>query len=318
MKHLDPSTVRYIGAGLHRPECVLVTHCGYLFTCDWTLGIAQIAPDETITSAVHPSVIEQGLLPNGFALAHDKSFLFANLGETGGVWRATRDGVQPFAMEADGRKIPPANFVWIDPQNRIWITVSALTRSHKHFSKFEKEGFIVLVDKGQARIVADGLTWTNELRLSPDGKHLYVNETFASRTTRFTVAENGDLSEKLHIDMPLGTFPDGMAVDETGGIWTICVVSGRLVRIDPSGSFEIVMEDFDRAKHDEISAAYPSGEVTREMIIGNKGKYLDNPTSIAFGGEDRKTLYLGSISAKRLAVIDMPVAGVKPAHWDWI
>lgn len=317
----SPATrnLRYVGTGLNRPECVLAASSGNLFTCDWTRGIARIAPDGSVSAAAHPSVIDQGLLPNGFAIGRDKSFLFANLGEAGGVWQVSQsEAVKPFLMEADGRKIPPANFVWIDHLDRIWITVSALTRSHKYFSRLEKEGFIVLVDRGAARIVADGLTWTNELRASPDGRYLYVNETFAGRTARYRIEDNGDLRDKIEIQMPPGTFPDGMAVDEQGGIWTICVVSGRLIRIDPSGSFETVVEDFDKAKLDEIVAAYSEVRVTRDMIVGSKGQYLDNPTSIAFGGKDRKTLYMGSISTDRLVAIDLPFVGLKPAHWDWM
>ena len=310
--------IRYVAAGLNRPECVLATASGNLYTSDWTRGIARISPDGAVSGAVDPSVIERKLLPNGFAMTRELSFLFANLGEDGGVWSASREKpAQPFLMEADGRKIPPANFVWIDPLDRIWITVSALTRSHPYFSRNEKEGFIVLVDRGSARIVADGLTWTNELRMSPDRRYLYVNETVAGRTARYRVADNGDLHDKFDIQMPPGTFPDGMAVDQQGGIWTICVVSGRLVRIDPSGSFEIVLEDFEQSKIDALCAAFPAGEVTRDLIVASKGKYLDNPSSIAFGGKDRKTLYMGSISASRLVAIDLPVAGLKPAHWEW-
>lgn len=311
--------VRYFAPGLNRPECVLATASGNLFTCDWTHGIARIAPDGAISAAAHPSLIEQKLLPNGFAMTRDREFLFANLSEAGGVWKVSPEKpAEPFLMEADGRKIPPANFVWIDHLNRIWITVSALTRGHQYFSRNEKEGFVVLVDGGKARIVADGLTWTNELRISLDGRYLYVNETFASRTSRYDLQPNGDLKNKVEIELPPGTFPDGMALDEQGGIWSICVVSGRLIRIDPTGKVEIIMEDADQAKLDALIKAYADIRITRDMIIGAKGRHLDNPTSIAFGGKDRKTLYIGSISANRLAVIDVPFVGAKPVHWDWV
>ena len=315
----ESCNIRRIGNSLHRPECVLTTSNGALYTCDWTHGIARTSPDGVTTAAAHPSVIAQGLLPNGFAITREKSFLFANLSEAGGVWKVGQNhAVEPYLMEVDGRKIPPANFVWIDHLDRVWITVSAKTRAHKYFTKSEKEGFIALVDERGSRIVADGLTWTNELRISADGAFLYVNETFASRTTRFSLDGRGDLSNKHEIAMPPGTFPDGMALDEHGGIWTICVVSGRLIRIDPSGGYEVVMEDFNPAHMNAILAAYGPEQVTRELIIGSKGHHFDNPTSIAFGGSDRRTLYFGSISAKHLVAIDVPVAGAKPAHWDWL
>jgi len=43
----------------------------------------------------------------------------------------------------------------------------------------EKTGQILLVQDGNVTVAADGLNWTNELRISPDGKYLFVNETFA-------------------------------------------------------------------------------------------------------------------------------------------
>ena len=315
----ESCNIRRVGQNLHRPECVLTTANGAIFTSDWTHGIARTSPDGVTTAAAHPSVIAQGLLPNGFAITRDQSFLFANLSEAGGVWKVGQNNAaEPYLMEVDGRHIPPAHFVWIDDMERVWITVSAKTRAHKYFTKSEKEGFIALVDKRGARIVADGLTWTNELRISADGAFLYVNETFASRTARFNLDGSGNLSNKHEIAMPPGTFPDGMALDEEGGIWTICVVSGRLIRIDPSGRYEVVMEDFIPAHLNAILAAYGPEQVTRELIVGSKGRHFDNPTSIAFGGSDQKTLYFGSISATHLVAIDAPVAGAKPAHWNWL
>src|SRR5262245_8664251 len=99
---LSPTShgVRYFGSGLHRPECVLATAQGDLFTSDWTHGIARISPDGSVSRAVHPSVIEQGLLPNGFAMTREREFLFANLSEAGGVWKAGLEKpVAPFLLE---------------------------------------------------------------------------------------------------------------------------------------------------------------------------------------------------------------------------
>ena len=57
-------------------------------------------------------------------------------------------------------------------------------------------GFIVLLEDGRARIVADELGYTNECLVHPDGKRLFVNETFARRLTSFDIAANGDLSNR--------------------------------------------------------------------------------------------------------------------------
>ena len=44
---------------------------------------------------------------------------------------------------------------------------------------------------GKAFIAADGLGYTNEVAIHPDGRWLYVNETFARRLTRFALQADG-------------------------------------------------------------------------------------------------------------------------------
>ena len=54
------------------------------------------------------------------------------------------------------------------------------------------DGSIGLADARGARIVADGLAFTNECHLSPGGDWLYVNETYGPRLTRFRVGPGAE------------------------------------------------------------------------------------------------------------------------------
>jgi len=310
-----PADLHEIGSGLNRPECVVAAKDGALYTGDWTLGIARIAPDGTVTPAIEADLIGQGFLPNGLALTPEGEFLFANLGEAGGVWHVGSTGdPRPFASEVDGRKIPPANFVLIDGE-RVWITISASTRKHTYFTGQETTGQILLVQNGTIRVAADGLTWTNELRISPNGKHLFVNETFACRTTRYDLASDGTLSNPFHIVYPKGTFPDGLAFDSEGGLWSACVVSNRLIRLAPDGSWNVVFEDLIPADFEAIGTAHLENRMTRDMIVGCRGERISNLSSLAFGGSDLKTLYLGGLTNDAVMVLKSPVAGLPMAHW---
>ena len=307
--------LRHIGSGLNRPECVLAARDGSLYTGDWTLGIARIAPNGTTGPAVEADLIAQGFRPNGIALTADGDFLFANMGKAGGVWRVGRRGeARPFATELAGNPIPRTNFVLVDG-DRVWITISSLARKHEHFTAEENTGQILLVQDGEVSVAADGLNWTNELRISPDGKSLFVNETFACRTTRYDVAADGLLSNPVRLTYPGDTFPDGMAVDAEGALWIVCVISNRLIRVAPDLTWAVLFEDFDRNELDTISSAHAERRLTWDQIAQSRGSRLSNLSSIAFGGPDLKTLYLGGLGIGEVQVLRSPVAGMPMQHW---
>ena len=72
---------------------------------------------------------------------------------------------------ADGFRLPPANFVLIDTNDRIWLTVSTRrTPRALGYRPDVADGFIVLQDRGDARIVADGLGYTNEIQIDATGQ----------------------------------------------------------------------------------------------------------------------------------------------------
>lgn len=311
----EPSDLTQVGVGLNRPECVLAAPDGSLYTGDWTFGIAHVAPDGTTGPAVETDLIAQGFRPNGIALTPDGDFLFANMGRAGGVWRVGRTGpVIPFATERDGLPVPRTNFVLVDG-DRVWVTVSSLSRQHEHFTAEEDSGQILLVQGGEVTLAADGLNWTNEVRVSPDGSFLFVNETFACRTTRYDLAVDGSLSNPVRISYPGDTFPDGMAFDSEGGLWIACVISNRLIRLAPDLTWTTVFEDADRSELDRLAAAHLAGRLTWHDISHSRGSQLANLASVAFGGPDLSTLYLGGLGIDRVHVLRSPVAGVPMAHW---
>lgn len=309
-----PEDLARTGSGLDRPECVLATPDGSLYTCDWTLGIARTAPDGTTGPALETDLIAQGLRPNGLAMTADGDFLFANLGRGGGVWQVGRTGqARPFATELDGRRVPHANFVLVDG-DRVWITISATTREHQHYTAEERSGQLLLVQDGTVSVAAEGLNWTNEARVSPDGRHLFVNETFACRTTRFAVAADGTLSDRSAIDFPPDTFPDGLAFDAEGALWIACVITNRLIRLAPDLTWTVLLEDLGPSGVEAVEA-YAAGSLTYDDIARSRGSRLANVSSVAFGGPDLRTLYLGGLGHDAVHVLRSPVAGHPMAHW---
>jgi sugar lactone lactonase YvrE len=316
--------LRPAAAGLHRPECIVATRSGDLFASDKRGGVLRIAPDGSQT-LIGTGDIE----PNGIALLSDRSFLVANVNRHGGIWKisgADADAdVRPFVMEVDGRPLPAINFVLLDQGDRLWATVlsaglGAQPASHAPSYVVDKDladGFVMLIEHGKARIVADGLSWTNECRVHPDGKRLFVIETFGRRLTSFDIADNGDLSNRTTIHaFGAGDYPDGLAFDSEGAVWVASVISNRVYRITADGEAQVVLSDPD-AKLDELEAALQEKTLTRALLRGSGGRRLNNITSVAFGGPDLKTVYLGTLAGTVVESFRSPVAGLPPIHWDW-
>jgi sugar lactone lactonase YvrE len=310
-----------LGSGLNRPECVLTTRSGDVYTSDWRGGVAHIRADGSQTLYSAPGIDGLPLRPNGIALNADGSFLLAQLGaEDGGVYRLTRDGeLTPFLRAVDGQDLPPTNFVVADQAGRTWITVS--TRRTPRALGYRKDcddGFIVMVDSKGARIVADGLGYTNECAVHPSGQWLYVNETFTRRLSRLPIHADGSLGAKEVVtEFGAGTFPDGLVFDAEGGAWIVSIVSNRVIRVLSDGTQQVFLQDADEEHLAWVEVAYQGNSMGRPHLDNVKSKRLKNTSSIAFGGDDLCTGFIGCLLGDHVTTLNMPVAGHPPAHWEY-
>ncbi len=317
---LPLESLHFVGEGLVRPECVLATAAGDLFTADWRGGVAHRLPDGR--QRLYAGCLPDGgaLRPNGIALQADGSFLLAHLGaEQGGVYRLTRDGqVQPWLLSVHGRPLPPTNFVLRDAAQRTWVTVSTRRQPRSlGYRPDVDDGFIVCVTAdGAARVVADGLGYANEVALHPNGQWLYVNETFSRQLSRFALAADGTLGARQVVcSFGAGTFPDGLAFDDSGAAWVVSIVSNRLIRVAPDGSQTVWLEDAEPDHLAWVEAAYQARQMDRPHLDGIRSRLLRNISSIAFTGPDRRSAVLGCLLGDRLASLPMPAPGVAPVHW---
>ena len=331
MQPLELDELKFIGQGLSRPECAVTHSSGCVFAPDWTDngGISVISTDgrtirhlaknwRDIASEIG---FDEPLRPNGICLLPNGEFLLTHLGaERGGVFKLTTDGnVFPVLLEVDGEPLPPTNFATIDQNGRTWVTVS--TRKVPRAEAYRADvadGFIVLIENNQARIVADGLGYTNECLPHPDGRRLFLNETFARRLTSYEIADNGDLHNRKTIaQLGHGLFPDGLAFDENGDAWLTSIVSNRVLRVRDSGEVFTYIEDADLDHLNWVEEAWKSNTMGRPHLDKAAGKYLHNISNLAFHGPDLRQAVLGCLLDDKLAVIGMPVRGAKPVHWDY-
>lgn len=321
--HPKIKDLQRVGSGLNRPECVLAHKSGLIFTsnCAENGGISVISPNGTCTNLLGTDP-QKALKPNGIALEPEGSFLVAHLGATdGGIYRVSdRGDISAVVTHANGQPLPPTNFIAIDALGRLWITVSTTVMPRERdYRSNASTGFIALAHPGQqdARIVADNLGYTNECVVDIDNSALYVNETFGRRLARFRLSDDGSLSDKQVLTtFSNGTYPDGLAQDESDNLWVTSIVSNRIIKVTPDGEQQVVLEDCDTAYLEKAEAAYLSNTMNSTHLSATGNTHLRNISSLAFGGTDRCQVYLGNLLDTSLYSYKVNTPGRALPHWD--
>lgn len=133
----------------------------------------------------------------------------------------------------------------------------------------QKTGSLHLIDlDGSSRVLHDGIRLTNGLGFSPDGKRLYHSDSRAQIVGVYEVRDDGSVSERRVFARVEPGVPDGLAVAEDGSVW-VAVAGGGAVRVFDVGGGE-----------------RPPIQIPLPMV-----------TSLCFGGDDRRDLYVVTGSA---------------------
>ena len=327
---VDRASIRYVGHDLQRPECILAERDGTIWSADARGGVVRIAPDGTqelilqsTLAASAPSSFEdrhvntKGSLPNGLAFDAEGNFLIANFG-TDSLELMTRDGRSRTLLDSiEGKPIGKANFVTRDSRGRLWLTVTTrMIPWTRHVEVMSYDGYIAVVDDTGARIVADGLCGTNELRFDPKEEWLYVAETTARRISRFRVLDGSALSgRETYGPENVGGFCDGIAFDAYGNLWSTLIMADRLIAITPKGDLRVLLDDGNPAATAELDRAWQEKRVNPTLMAAASGTIAPWMASVTFGGPDLRTVYLGSLRGDRIPWFRSPVAGQPLIYW---
>ena len=305
-----------VGRDLHRPECVLPAPNGDVFVPDWRGGVSVVRADGSVESWPEKG-LDFELRPNGISFLPDGRFLIANLGDEGGIWSMGRDGeVTPFLTEVGGTPLPPANFVHVDEEERVWVTVSTRHVPRQGAWRADiRDGLLILVDRKGPHLLEDSLHYTNEARTDPSRRFVYVIETFGRRLVRFPIRKSGLGTRELVVQLGYGQLPDGFAFDREGGIWITCLCSNQVLRLTGDGELTTMIAETNQAFVDEVEKAYLGGRMDRHHLGPIPETRFQHLTSIGFGGPDCRTGYLGSLHADCIYRFKSPVAGVPQPYW---
>jgi sugar lactone lactonase YvrE len=117
---------------------------------------------------------------------------------------------------------------------------------------------------GSSEPLFGGVIWPNGIGLSPDGATVYISDYQAA----CVLAWDGGSEARVHARAPEGASCDGLAVDAEGGLLVALGQGGGIGRYSPDGSLVDVID------------------VPAEFV-----------SSVAFGGDDGRDLYVATIGA---------------------
>ncbi|GBD37147.1 Gluconolactonase [bacterium HR36] len=211
----------------------------------------------------------------------------AEFGSAEGRRRIVRTDLQTGKIEVltdryEGKRYNSPNDICVDVHGRIWFTDPyygpdrhILEMGHEAVYRIDPDGKVTRV------LTQPAIQRPNGIAITPDAKILYVVDSHPApggnrKIWAFTVQADGSLSnQRLVYDFGRGRGGDGMRLDMQGNLWVCAGV------LRPRGPGE--------------TAEVPPGV----YVISPQGKLLgripipeDLITNLAFGGPERKTLFV--------------------------
>ncbi len=203
-----------------------------------------------------------------------KAELFVELpaGSTGNGIRFTADGAMYVAdysghnilrIDAQGHvevfahepRMHQPNDIALAPDGRLYASDPDWKNGSGQLWRVDRDGSTHLLETGMGT--------TNGVEVSPDGKHLYVNESVQRNLWVYDLDDNGGVANKrLLLNFPDHGL-DGMRTDADGNLYIARYGAGT------------------------VAIVSPQGRPLREVRL--KG---EKPTNVAFGGKDGRTVYV--------------------------
>ena len=202
---------------------------------------------------------------------------------------AAYGGAELHAIDSlEGQRFNSPNDVVVDTSGVIWFTDPTYGLTNPRLGDptaqrdLDFQGVYRVATDGAIRCVTREFSQPNGLVFTPDESHLYIGDSQDKIIRRYRVEADGTLSGgDLFVDMRDAEgpgAPDGMAVDETGRLWT--TGTGGVWVVEADGTIIGVLE------------------------------LPENPANLCFGGPDWSTLYLTARTS--VYAIETAVRGVAP------
>jgi sugar lactone lactonase YvrE len=185
--------------------------------------------------------------------------------------------VETYARGVEGRDMDCPNVAAFGPDGTMYVTCSG-EAGRPEIVRISPGG-------GNADRWTDAVSaYPNGCLVTPDGSALVVVEARAERIVRVPIDENGSAGPPETVALLPDTDADGIALDADGNYWATLYRPDGIVRIDPLGTVELMVDD-------------------------HLASTLDAPTNIAWVGPALDRVVVANVGSTSLSIADLAVRG---------
>lgn len=215
--------------------------------------------------------------PNGLKIHQDGRIFIADYARGIVLLDPETGEVKPILERVHLERLKAVNDLVFASNGDLYFTDQGLTGWHDQTGRvFRRRA------DGRVDCLLDNIPSPNGLVLDPSESVLYVAVTRANAIWRVPLTRDGNVTKVgTFIQMSGGGGPDGLAIDEEGNLAVAHVGLGAVWLFSSRGEPMLRINS-------------PLGQLT---------------TNIAFGGAERKTLYITESESGSILVAPMPVAG---------
>lgn len=199
------------------------------------------------------------------------------------VLRLDDDGIKEFA-DLSAHATFYLNDMVVDKKGRAYIGNFGF--DYFNNATFVPAELILVYPDGNFKIMAENMAFPNGTVITPDDKTLITAETFAAKLTAFNINKDGSLSNRRVWANLRSLAPDGICLDEEGGIWVAAPGRHRVARV------------------------IEGGKITHKVKVEN------DAYACMLGGKDNTTLFIATSSHTRdqgrieYVEVEIPKAGL--------
>jgi gluconolactonase len=247
--------------------------------------IMRVAPDGKLGVFRTPSGKANGLLFD------HQGRLVACEGANRCITRSEKNGtITVLADKFEGKAFNSPNDITMDSKGNLFFT-DPRYGNRDTVEMFDENGksiegvYRIAVDGTVSRVLGQEIERPNGIAVSPDDKFLFVAvntndaEGDARQLWRFELAEDGSVdreSGKVLFDWGTDRGPDGMAIDRDGRLYVTAGLNYAAPPYETAGKYKA-----------GVYVISQEGELVDFIPVP-----MDMVTNCAFGGDDRKTLYI--------------------------